>query len=857
MIAIFSRDGTLLAVLSVFYDDVMREKHSTGYTTHEFSCPANEHLVVENMIAVPDPEGNFIPFIIKQVETSLGNEMTVQSEIASMELIGKNLRPHGPVTMTVNNVLATILEDTRWRPGVIETTKEVTFSVSTYMTAIEYLNQLRQDLEMEIRYRVTWQGNRITGRYVDLLQRRGQDRGLVFEYKHNIKGMTRTEDSNDLATALIGVGAEDPETEKPITFTDVEWGESKPTIKPRGQDYVSDPEAVARWGFIEHIYDGATDEEDPEKLLYRTWQALQLRKNPKMTYDVDPALLERAAGYGDEKVRIGDTVRVKNADFDPPLLLWARVIELESSQTGPGNAILGEYRLAFTKEISGLRETQDRLRRKEQTWNKVGEIITKDEGGMVQVDTAKLSDKFVGLEHALQIAEGAVADTQIADGAITNEKIAPGIDTSKLSDKFVGLDHALQIANTAVTGDKLAVGSVTAHAIAADAIGAAAIAAGAIVSDHISADGIIANKIKGGTLTLGGENDVNGVLSIKNADGTEVVKGNEDGLKVDGGSYLITDKGMDTSLVQLPNLVPDHSFECLERTGTEHATYHDFEIAPTSGNWFEWNKQGSPKLHSVRNSSFYPEAIFGLQCVVVNRTNYLYLYVNCKPNTQYYLSGFTCRSLRNPSTGIPKLDYDCLDINGNSIPGGQSQTFVPNTGVFNWKRVGYSLTTPTNCALIRMTVLADDSNYVCWDAIQLVEGNKPVKYEPEENLWRHMHQVSGLPLQGHIIESGSNANGNYVKFSDGTLICWYYGSKNVAINKAYGSLYQGTITCTFPAAFYSKPAVSIGQAKWGTGASWGAVSSTNTTSTVLRFLDAFSRSSASMDISYIAIGRWK
>lgn len=42
-----------------------------------------------------------------------------------------------------------------------------------------------------------------------------------------------------------------------------------------------------------------------------------------------------------------------------------------------------------------------------------------------------------------------------------------------------------------------------------------------------------------------------------------------------------------------------------------------------------------------------------------------------------------------------------------------------------------------------------------------------------------------------------------------------------------------------------------------TGASWGAVSSTTTTSTVLRFLDVSSRSSASMDISYMAIGRWK
>ena len=37
-----------------------------------------------------------------------------------------------------------------------------------------------------------------------------------------------------------------------------------------------------------------------------------------------------------------------------------------------------------------------------------------------------------------------------------------------------------------------------------------------------------------------------------------------------------------------------------------------------------------------------------------------------------------------------------------------------------------------------------------------------------------------------IIESGSNANGNYVKFADGTLICWQRASVNYYAQESIG-----------------------------------------------------------------------
>lgn len=76
-------------------------------------------------------------------------------------------------------------------------------------------------------------------------------------------------------------------------------------------------------------------------------------------------------------------------------------------------------------------------------------------------------------------------------------------------------------------------------------------------------------------------------------------------------------------------------------------------------------------------------------------------------------------------------------------------------------------------------------------------------------------QSSGIPT-GAVIERGSNANGDYVKFADGTLICRSPGvTKTITANNNMD--YAGT----WPAVFIDNPAVSAnaqevvyGAARW-------------------------------------------
>lgn len=121
---------------------------------------------------------------------------------------------------------------------------------------------------------------------------------------------------------------------------------------------------------------------------------------------------------------------------------------------------------------------------------------------------------------------------------------------------------------------------------------------------------------------------------------------------------------------------------------------------------------------------------------------------------------------------------------------------------------------------------------------------------------------NNLELNGSpIVESSSNSNGNYIKYADGTMICYLNITvTDQALNNAYGAnLYQGSRTWTYPIEFVdNNVSVSCGQFQWGTSASWGTVVEANKTSANLRGIDAFLRATGTeTKIQAIAIGRWK
>ena len=207
--------------------------------------------------------------------------------------------------------------------------------------------------------------------------------------------------------------------------------------------------------------------------------------------------------------------------------------------------------------------------------------------------------------------------------------------------------------------------------------------------------------------------------------------------------------------------------------------------------------------------------------------------------------------------GIPTVS---TETNLNNYTSGGSY-IIPATGVTNL---------PTSWGQGRATLEVDGgaSAYISqsikrngFSALRWYNGStwEPWYWEiNQNNIIGTVSQTAGVPT-GAVIEEGSNANGLYTKFADGTLICYMREfPTDQALNTAYGALFQGTRVWTFPVAFFSAPAVTCGSFRWGSGASWGTLAATPGTTTVtLRGIDNVTRATGtSVDIEAIAIGRW-
>ena len=121
--------------------------------------------------------------------------------------------------------------------------------------------------------------------------------------------------------------------------------------------------------------------------------------------------------------------------------------------------------------------------------------------------------------------------------------------------------------------------------------------------------------------------------------------------------------------------------------------------------------------------------------------------------------------------------------------------------------------------------------------------------------------IANTLTSGAIIERGSNANGEYIKFADGTLICRTTKSPTVVLAMSYGSIYYGSsFVFLFPSSFISNPDVSITVKGAGGGLGWACAATsdeTSTTSFETLIASPVSRSTTIFVISAIAIGRWK
>lgn len=136
-------------------------------------------------------------------------------------------------------------------------------------------------------------------------------------------------------------------------------------------------------------------------------------------------------------------------------------------------------------------------------------------------------------------------------------------------------------------------------------------------------------------------------------------------------------------------------------------------------------------------------------------------------------------------------------------------------------------------------------------------GNTPIT---AENLNKSQQDILNLLSSSSIVDSGSNANGSYIKFGDGTMIVNKKVTTTKTINQTWGNLYIDNVGSLgdYPVEFIDAPNVSI--FVYG---SQSAIAMNGGTGTRLRppLVDLvrgeISNTAVNYTIDVTAIGKWK
>jgi len=217
-----------------------------------------------------------------------------------------------------------LIQNTRFQLGTVSTYASGT-STAYYESVWSALQKAAEAFDVDIIPYYTFENGLVSGRYVDITDSTGQDRGRIFEFGDDMTGIRVTYDDSNVKTALYGRGrgveieSEDSDEVsygRRLTFADVVWDtdDGDPADKPEDQEWVGDPDALAafgrdgrhRFGFA--IFEDITD---ADELLAATWAQLQKQKEPALSISASVVDTERVMGRSHEAVRLGDPVLVR------------------------------------------------------------------------------------------------------------------------------------------------------------------------------------------------------------------------------------------------------------------------------------------------------------------------------------------------------------------------------------------------------------------------------------------------------------------------------------------------------------------------------------------------------------------
>ncbi|MEB9160423.1 phage tail spike protein [Bacillus cereus] len=345
-----------------YWDDKRHWEIKNNIDTLEFKTfdgtPHAVALQQQNLVLKEVRDGRIVPYVINNEVEKESNDRTITVHASGAWVqIAKDgfIKPQRIESETVNTFIDIALADSKWKRGKTDYSSFHTMTIDEFIDPLAFLKKIATLFELEIQYRVEVVGSQITGWYVDMIRKRGQETGKEVVLGKDLVGVRRIEHSRDICTALVGFVRD--EGDKLITIESIN----------NGLPYIVDNDAFQRWN--EHgkhkfgFYTPETEENiTPERLL--TLMKTELAKRvSSVSYEVEAQSIGRIFGLAHELINEGDTIRIKDTGFTPKLYLEARAIVGDESHTDPSQDqyVFGDYR-EITDANEELRKMYNRIR---------------------------------------------------------------------------------------------------------------------------------------------------------------------------------------------------------------------------------------------------------------------------------------------------------------------------------------------------------------------------------------------------------------------------------------------------------------------------------------------------------------
>ncbi len=273
-------------------------------------------------------------------------------------------------------------------------------------------------------------------------------------------------------------------------------------------------------------------------------------------------------------------------------------------------------------------------------------------------------------------------------------------------------------------------------------------------------------RIKGGTLTLGGNNNQSGILEIKDDNGVTQVRGDKAGVSVNQANFIAYDNNNKQYTIQnYPNLINDHSFELqgFDPNSVDGYGTYAWKPTPDTGNAFYWNTSNPANTRlavAYSTEAQYNQAYSGLTAAVLRNyeTYYWYQSFMLRPgyHGDYTVSCYVSTFPATTGTTAPFIEAHFYDANyteiGSPYINGLENLYKND---YNWVRMVSTIpasSIPSNTVYIQIRIAAGtnmsnvDTPILC-DAVQVVASSFPCPYQTEEETYHILSQSGSAFFQ--------------------------------------------------------------------------------------------------------------